>query len=259
MTKDNLSKHSDRCKPDNNTPESGESVLEVRDLSVKLIRRAVKYCSINVLPPAGEIQVIAPDDVPEKRIRLFLIRRRKWIKKQQDDFITQEKEPPGRFVSGESHYLLGRQYRLKVADTEDKPHIAITDKYIMTLFVNKSTTTKERQQLFREWYREQLKKHLAPIIRNWENRFGTKVADYHIRRMRKRWGSCHANKKRIIFNLELAKKPLSCIEYVVVHEIAHFFEANHNKKFWALVSRKLPEWRRLREELNNLPLSCELL
>ena len=108
-----------------------------------------------------------------------------------------------------------------------------------------------------DWYRKEMKKILPPIIQRWEIKSGLKVGSYGIKRMKTKWGSCNPVHKRIWVNLELIKKPINCIEYIVVHEMVHLLEPTHNENFISHMNRILPGWKNLRDELNRSPLAYE--
>ncbi len=114
-----------------------------------------------------------------------------------------------------------------------------------------------RRAILERWYRAQLKHDLAPLLSKWETAIGVKTASWGVRKMRTRWGSCNPKAKRLWFNLELAKKSLDCLEYVVVHELIHLLERRHDARFKELMTKHLPEWRSIRESLNAAPLGQE--
>lgn len=123
------------------------------------------------------------------------------------------------------------------------------------MHVHPNTTKARREELMRERYRAELKKLLTGIIEKWEKKMELRLDDWQVRQMKTKWGSCNPKKKHILLNLELAKKPVHCIEYIVVHELVHLFERTHNEHFVALMDRYLPNWKRLRDVLNKLPVS----
>jgi predicted metal-dependent hydrolase len=123
--------------------------------------------------------------------------------------------------------------------------------------VRPGTSPDRRRLLLREWYREQLRELIPPLIDKWEPVLNVRVSSWGIKRMKTKWGSCNATAKRIWLNLELAKKPVECLEYVVVHEMVHLLERHHNDRFIALMDDCLPQWRTYRDELNTAPLAHE--
>jgi predicted metal-dependent hydrolase len=121
--------------------------------------------------------------------------------------------------------------------------------------VRPNTDAQKRQFYMDEWYRVQLKELLPLIIEKYEKLMGVSVDEFAIKKMKTKWGTCNREAKRIWLNLELAKKPFQCVEYIVVHEMVHLLERNHNDRFVAYMNRFLPEWRELKNELNKLPVS----
>ena len=106
----------------------------------------------------------------------------------------------------------------------------------------------------KEWYRKQLKEQLPQLIEKWEKIIGVKSNDWGIKQMKTKWGACNIKAKRIWLNLELAKKPTICLEYILVHELVHLLEKNHNQRFISLMDKFMPKWRMHRDELNSLPI-----
>jgi len=109
--------------------------------------------------------------------------------------------------------------------------------------------------VLQKWYRARLNEQLSPLIAKWAPKVGVTVAEVRIKQMKTRWGSCNAQARRIWLNLELAKKPPECVEYVLVHELVHLLERQHSERFRALMDQFLPNWALLRAELNRAPLA----
>jgi predicted metal-dependent hydrolase len=109
--------------------------------------------------------------------------------------------------------------------------------------------------LLSEWYRSELKDILPRLIERWCNRIGTEIPTFDILSMPQRWGSCNKAKKHIVFNLELAKKPIECIEYIVAHEVIHLVERTHTGRFFRLLDTYFPNWKMLRDQLNEYPVN----
>jgi predicted metal-dependent hydrolase len=177
-----------------------------------------------------------------------------WIKKQQARLRNQQRETPREFTTRESHYFLGKRYLLKVIASQGKPSVTIRHDKIL-LQVRPGTSTLQKQIIFQEWHREQLKSLIPKYIEKWEGRMQVKVAEFGIRKMKTKWGTCNREAERIWINLELAKKPKECLEYIIVHEMVHLLERHHNDRFIAYMNLFLPQWRHYKEELNRLPVS----
>ena len=127
----------------------------------------------------------------------------------------------------------------------------------MTMRVRKDSTVERRAELMKEWYREQLKAYLGPLVERWAAKLEEPDVTWQVKEMKTMWGSCGVKRRALLFNLELARVQKECIEYVVVHELTHLKVQNHNKLFEALLTQRLPGWRSLRAQLNEfiaLPL-----
>jgi len=234
-----------------------QSLLKVGGIEAVVLYKPVKNLHLNVLPPAGKVRVTAPQNMNDEAIRTFLATRISWIKKMQAKFKGQERQTPREYVSGETHYYFGKQYRLEVTENDGVPCISFKGKSKIVLSIKTKTSTLKREEIMQEWYRQELRNFLEEAIAKWEARIGVKVSSWGIRRMKTRWGTCNHKKKSIWLNLELAKKPVSCIEYVVVHELLHLIEKKHSDKFIALIKKYLPKWKSEKEELNRMILSHE--
>jgi predicted metal-dependent hydrolase len=127
----------------------------------------------------------------------------------------------------------------------------------MMLYVNAGAAVADKHQVLQEWYREQLKQQLPTLIAKWEKVINVSCDDWGVNRMRTKWGSCYRDAKRIWLNLELAKKPPLCLEYIIVHELVHLHERNHNDRFVRLMNQFMPKGRHHRDTLNSLPVRHE--
>jgi len=231
------------------------NVLQVCDLNVETIKKDIKNIHLGVYPPTGRVRVAAPLKTTDEAIELLVISKMSWIQKQQSKFIKQERQPKREYVSGESHYFFGRRYLLNVQKTEDKPRVEIKRTKYIDLYVKEDTNHKKKEKIIEDFYRSKIKKQIPNLLEKWQKLIGVKVNEVRIKKMKTKWGSCNPKAKRIWLNLELAKKPLHCMEYVMVHEMLHFIEKNHSDKFRYLISSYLPQWDQNKKELNNSILS----
>ncbi len=229
----------------------------VNDLVVDVVRKNIKNLHLGVYPPAGRVRVAAPLRVNDEAVRLFTISRLAWIKRQQAKFEGQERQPAREFVSGESHYYQGNRYLLNVMYHQGSPAVSIRNNKTMDLFVRTGSDTSVRERILTTWYRQRLKEEIAPLIAKWEAIIGVKVAEWGVKQMKTRWGTCTIEARRIWLNLELIKKPVHCLEYIIVHEMMHLLERHHNERFTAYMNRFMPLWQYYREELNREPLGHE--
>ena len=226
----------------------------VGEIVVDVVRKDIKNLHLAVYPPHGRVRVAAPLRVDDEAVRLAVITRLAWIKRQQAKFEAQERQSSREYVSGESHYYLGNRYLLNVVYHDGPPQVVIRNNTTMDLIVRTGSDTREREQVLLKWYRKQLKQVVPPQIAEWEPIIGVQVAEWGVKLMKTKWGTCNIEVRRIWINLELVKKPVICLEYVVVHEMVHLLERHHNDNFKAYMSRFMPQWRLHREELNRAPL-----
>ncbi|MDI1475687.1 SprT family zinc-dependent metalloprotease [Polyangium sp. y55x31] len=224
---------------------------------VSVVRKDIKNLHLGVYPPDGRVRVAAPSAVSDAAVRVAVIKNLAWIKRQRSSFEGQSRQSSREMVSGESHYFLGRRYRLRVVETEGAGRIVLRTRTILELHARAGSESAQRERILMRWYREQLRELVRPLLTSWQRTLGVEIAAWGIKRMKTQWGACNVTARRIWLNLELAKKPLSCIEYVVVHELVHLITRHHGERFTALMDRHLPKWRFLRQELNATPLAEE--
>lgn len=232
-----------------------ESVeIRVSGLAVQIARKEIKNLHLGVYPPNGRVRVAAPLRVGDDAVRLAVIGKLGWIKKQRARFAAQPRQTEREMVSGESHYYLGRRYRLRVVEREGPNRVVLRNRATIELRVHHGCETTRRRQVLERWYRERLRELAPPLVAKWEAILGVRAADVRIRMMKTKWGACSIHARRIWLNLELAKKPVQCLEYLVVHELAHLVEPHHNDRFVALMDGHMPQWRHHRNTLNEAPL-----
>lgn len=231
--------------------------ITILDIPVQVVRKPIKNLHLGVYPPDGMVRVSVPLHITDDNVRLAVISRLSWIKKQQAKFQAQPRQSEREMVIGESHYFFGKRYRLEVIERRGKHEIVIKNNSTLQLFVNPGTTTANRTKVLREWYRQQLKARIPNLLNHWEPIIGKQTTAWGVKKMKTRWGSCNIEKCRILLNLELAKKPVECLEYVLVHELVHLLERKHNDRFKGLMDKFLPSWRMRRDILKRQPLSKE--
>jgi predicted metal-dependent hydrolase len=235
---------------------TANACLSVNGINVDVVYKDIKNLHVGVYPPIGRVRVAAPQRLDEAHIRLAVIHRLPWIKRQRKQLQDAARQSPREMVSGESHYVWGERYRLTVVERSKRPSIEL-DGGRLLLFVPRDLDTAARLELLQRWQRRQLRAAIPALIERWEPTVGRCVPSWGIRRMKTKWGSCNCQSGRIWFNLELSKKHPRCLEYVVVHEMAHLLERNHGERFTTLMDAFLPDWRSRRDELNGAPLASE--
>lgn len=227
--------------------------MVVADLEIELVQKAIKNIHLAVYPPTGRVRLAAPEDVNAETLRLFVLSKLPWIRRQQRKFANQSRQSPRLYVNRETHYYLGKKYLLRVHEIDHPyrtPKVLIKTKTYIELYVKESTSTEQKAIVMKEWYRLVLKQLLDELVPKWEKLIGVSVNQFSVKIMKTKWGSCNTDKGKILFNLELAKKSHACIEYVVAHELVHLIERKHNVKFKNILDKHLPKWRTLKSELN---------
>ncbi len=227
----------------------------VSNLAVETIRKDIKNIHLGVYPPNGRIRMAVPLKTKEESIRLFIISKMSWIKKQQKFFAKQQRQTPRKYVTGETHYVFGKAYRLNVIKSNEQSKIEIKKNTFIDLYIKKSSTIPQRRIMFEKFYRKELELILSKLVKKWEYKVGVNTKEVRIRKMKTKWGTCNDKEKRIWLNLELAKKPFHCIDYVLVHELVHLKERKHNDRFIELLESAYPKWQQHKEELNHGILS----
>jgi predicted metal-dependent hydrolase len=227
----------------------------IGSLVINVIRKDIKHMYFAVYPPNGRVRVSAPRRMNDEAIRKAIASKLPWIKRHQAKFEGQERQTPLKYVSGESHLYQGQRYLLNVIYHKGPSKVALRDNATLDLFVRTGSDAKKRERALIAWYRQQLKMAIPPLIAKWEPIIGEDVADWGVKRMKTRWGSCNIKARRIWLNLELIKKPSCCLEYIIVHEMVHLLERLHNDRFVAHMDKFMPHWRRCQDELNIAPLA----
>lgn len=220
----------------------------LNDIEVSVTRKRIKNLYLRVHRATGKVNVTVPKSMSLDAVQAFIHSKFDWILKQKKKLIPKLPSLPINYVDGETLLFLGKQYTLKIVATKTKPHVQLTETDIL-LHLKPDTDAAKREMLFEKWRKKSLSEHIEKLIPYWEKVMQVSVASFAIRKMRSRWGSCSTRTRDIRFSLELASKPLECIEYVVVHELAHLIEPSHNRRFVSLMDHFLPHWRAIRNVL----------
>ena len=226
------------------------TIIEVDDLRVEIERKWIRNIYLRVSPTDARIRISAPMLMSERTIRHFVLDEEAWIRQRVRRAGERGCPAPREYVSGELHYYKGRGYRLQVVYRDGPAKVELVGDELILLYVREGATKEQREAAMREWYRAEMKALIPMLVARWEAVIGVKARRISIKQMRTRWGSCNHGTHDINFNLELMKKPLRCIEYVVVHELIHIIVRLHNEEFKALLTRYLPDWRETKRELN---------
>ena len=227
--------------------------IVVGGITIQVEKKLIKNMYIRVLPPDGIVHIAVPGNTSDDAIRMFAVSRIAWIKKQQHKFAEQARQAQRQYVSGESYYVWGRRYRLEVIYSSTNNAVSVSGNRLI-LQVRRESTVKQRENTLNEWYRDQLKQAVPSVLEQCEKTVGVRVAEWHVKNMRTKWGSCIPERKRIWLNLQLAKKSPECLEYVIIHELVHFLERSHSDSFREYMDKFYPMWRTVKEGLNSQPL-----
>lgn len=223
---------------------------EIAGITVRIEYKAVKHLHLSVHPPGGEVRAVVPTGTKAEKVRLFVISRLGWVRRKQRQMASQPRRAPRQYAEGESVFLWGKQYRLRLLHTVGRHKVRLVGEWI-ELHVRAGTNRAGRQRTLRQFYREELEREIPRIARRWEKKTSLKAKEYRIKLMYTKWGSCNVEVKRIWLNLELAKHSKSCLSYLLLHELLHLQERRHGALFQALLTKHLPSWRSVREDLNS--------
>jgi predicted metal-dependent hydrolase len=230
--------------------------LTVGGIDVDVVYKEIKNLHIGVYPPMGRVRVAAPELLDDDQVRLAVVNRLPWIKRQREQLQAAQRQTIREMVTGESHFVRGSRLRLKVIERPGRAHIEIDGDRLL-LYAPGGMSTDRRRELLDRWYRGQLRQAIPALIAKWERKMRVTVPKWSIRRMKTKWGSCNRETGHIWFNVELAKKHPDCLGYLAVHEMTHLLERGHGERFTKLMDKNLPDWRARRDRLNQAPLGHE--
>lgn len=224
--------------------------ITIDNIAVNIVRKKIKHMNLSVRSPHGHVRVVAPLKMSEANIHYFITKNLNWIKQKIKKYQKVELLTPPRYESGEYHYYLGQRYCLKVIPTTSESKIQLAENNILDFYAHEQSTLISRQVVMAQWYRTQLKQEIIPLLAKWQSIIGVSITECRIRYMKTRWGVCNIASRQIVLSSELIKKPLYCLEYIIVHELVHLLEASHNHRFKAYMDKFMPEWRRYKKELD---------
>ena len=230
--------------------------LTIGGIHVEVVKKAIKNLHLTVHPPQGRVHIVAPERMQLDTIRLYAISKLPWLRRQIAELQAQARESSREYVNRESHFVWGSRYLLRVVEREAAPTVELRKRQLV-LAVRPGTSEAQRHEILAAWHRAQVRAAVAPLLAKWQRILKVEAEAIFVRQMKTKWGSCNPKKATIRFNTDLAKKPLACLEYVLVHELAHMIEPTHSDRFRAILSRHLPNWPHLRSQLNRAPLAHE--
>lgn len=228
-------------------------ILKFNDIEVELSYKNIKNVHLRVHPPLGRVTLSAPENMDKEHLRVFVSTKLGWIRREKKKITTQKREPDYLYVTNESHYFLGKRYLLKITESNKQSKVILHHSKIEIIVPKANDATFIKNKLY-QWYRKQLRLFLAEKIAFYKKEINVFPQSFGIRKVKTKWGSCNDTTKALWFNIELAKKPKECIEYIVVHELVHLKERRHNKNFILLMNKYMPNWQLRKKELNALPI-----
>ena len=223
--------------------------LQIKDITVELIRKNVKNINLRITQPEARIKVSAPNRMPVEMVYAFVISRYDWILSHKEKLLERIGDMPIYFNDGEPHYYQGQSLALKIINSNSTPEVTVNGD-ILELYIKGNSSIEKRKFAIEAWYRRELKKQIPILISKYEQLMKLKVEEFGVKKMKTRWGTCNPRAKRIWLNLELAKKPNDCLEYVVLHEMTHFLEPKHNQRFYGFVEQYMPNWKIVEKKLS---------
>lgn len=224
--------------------------MRINDIDIEVEHKKIKHIHLSVYPPDGRVHASVPQETTEEQLRLFVLGKWIWLMEKRQEATSHNIQPKREYVSGEAHYYKGTLYRLRVdVFSSEIQGVFIEGDYIVV----RCRRQENAETLIKEWYRDTLKEVLPALVDRWVKRIVAPVPTIDVLAMPLRWGSCNSKTLKIMFNLELAKKPLECIEYIVAHEVIHLIEHNHTPRFFRLLDTYMPSWKVLKDQLDELP------
>ncbi len=218
-------------------------------IPVCVTKKKMKNLYIRVIPPDGTVKISVPYGVSDEAVCRVVRSRIDWIREQRRRIGETAGRAGNRYETGESVPVWGVLYPLEVRYAEGAGSAWMWGRKVI-LQIRPDSTPQQREKALNEWYRAELKKMIPGAGRKCEQITGVKAKEWQGKNMKTRWGTCNVKEGRIWLNLQLAKKPPECLEYVIIHELIHLLEPSHNQRFYQLMDRFLPDWRRVHQELN---------
>ncbi len=220
-----------------------KSRLTLSGISIEVTRKRIKNLYLRVYPSEGRVALNCPWHTSPGKVRKFAEERLPWIKKHlQNGAVRKGKQEPA-YVTGEKHPVWGEMRELKIIRSKKPQSVFLNGAGVIVMLVKNGATAARRKKLMQEWHRAQLKQEIPKLIKKWEPVMNVSVNEFGVKKMKTRWGTCNIRDRRIWLNLELAKKDPGCLEFIVVHEMAHLLEKHHSPRFYRLMDKFLPDWR----------------
>lgn len=227
--------------------------ITIEGIPLEYVQRNVKRIRLVVYASTGVVCLIAPVRASEEEVLRFAASKLEWIKKHRQRILARGNPEELLYSDGEAHYFQGKRYILKITGVPGRGFVRPAGDDVLEMGIKPGTSKEKRQKALESFYRRELEKAAAEVAAKWEKRAGVKAGGIIIRKMKSRWGSYRIRDRVITLNLELSKKPPECLEYVVVHELLHYYTRFHDAGFKLRLGILLPGWKRIKEKLNTFP------
>ncbi|MCL1905118.1 MAG: M48 family metallopeptidase [Methanomassiliicoccaceae archaeon] len=221
--------------------------IAVSDVTIEVSRKRIKNMHLRV-DRCGNVTISAPLSMKEETIENFVLSKMDWIRKHIADA---EEHPPSRtsgYETGDPFYVWGERYVLLVIRGKKNSLVLRGNEAILT--IREGSTSSQREKIIREYYRKALIKETEILFPKWETITGLRASGWQTKYMRTKWGTCNITKKKIWLNVQLASRPIECLEYVILHELVHLKERKHDERFKRLMDLHMPSWRQVKASLN---------
>ena len=227
--------------------------IVISGIPIDIQKKNIKNMHLYVKPPDGHVIISAPVTMDDKAIEVYARTNLSWVKKQIKRFQEQPRSSKRQYVSGETLYVWGKQYFIKfVPDNKKNSFTLQGDQAILSM--SAESTVKQRENFMREQFRTVLKQEIEHRLPKWEHITDLHCEEWQTKYMVTRWGTCNTEKKKLWFNLQLAQKPIECLDFVILHELIHLRTRKHDATFIAYMDLYMPNWREIRNELNSRKL-----
>lgn len=221
--------------------------IDMDGICIEILRKPIKHMYMRVQTATGLVRVTAPLKMSLNTIENHLSSKRDWIHTVRARAEARTKPVPIQMENNEHIPFLGKTYPLIIHINTPSNRVMIDDNTMYCL--TKSASVDDRLKNLHAWYKQQMQALLPELIKKWEPIIGVSVLTWGVKSMKTRWGSCNVVARRIWLNIHLIKMPIACLEYVLVHEMVHLLEANHSPRFYALMTRFLPDWKTYQQQL----------
>lgn len=216
--------------------------IEIDGIPIEIIRKPIKNIHLRIYPPDGQVKISVPMRYKSQLIHQHLQEKITWISSQRERMQKSPAVHEENLHNGSSIHFLGKSYLLVIEEHFGPNHFTIDDQLIHC-YIKPLASQKDIKNQLDRWYRRELEVLVPELIAHWQTIIGVRVKQWGIKKMKTRWGTCNTQAARVWLSLNLIKKPIICLEYVIVHELVHLLEPSHNRRFYTLMTQFMPQWR----------------